>query len=72
VGLIESATRSIDIYAEVVRDKLQSRELPPGVERAEFVALGLDYLARADALAAEAPSGAPGDAAVSVAAGGTG
>jgi hypothetical protein len=38
------------------------------VERAEFVALGLDYLA----LAAEAPSGAPGDAAVSVAAGGTG
>ena len=58
--------------AEVVRDKLQSRELPPGVERAEFVALGLDYLARADALAAETPSGAPGDAAVSVAAGGTG
>jgi hypothetical protein len=54
--------------AEVVRDKLQTRQLPPGLERAAFVALGLEYLARADAMAAEAPSGGPGDAATGLAA----
>jgi hypothetical protein len=47
--------------ADVVRDKLATRPLPPGLERAAFVALGLDYLARADAMAAEAPAGVGGD-----------
>ena len=39
---------------DVVREKLTARPLPPGLEREAFVALGLDYLARADA--AEAAS----------------
>lgn len=45
--------------ADVVREKLTTRPLPPGLERETFVALGLDYLARADALAAEAIATAP-------------
>lgn len=39
---------------DVVREKLTARVLPPGLEREAFVAMGLDYLARADAAAAEA------------------
>lgn len=45
--------------ADVVREKLTTRTLPPGLAREAFVALGLDYLARADALAAEAIAAAP-------------
>jgi hypothetical protein len=51
--------------ADVVREKLTTRVLPPGLEREAFVALGLEYLARADALSAEstaAPAAAGADA----------
>jgi DNA repair exonuclease SbcCD nuclease subunit len=37
--------------AEVLRDKLETRQLAAGVERDMFVALGLEYLRRADAVA---------------------
>lgn len=44
--------------ADVVREKLASRLLPGEVSREAFVALGLKYLAEADAAAAEVPAGA--------------
>jgi hypothetical protein len=42
--------------ADTVRDKLRTRLLPSDVDREQLVALGLKYLAEADALAAAAPS----------------
>lgn len=47
--------------ADLVRDRLSTRALPDGVDRPAFVALGLEYLRRADAAAAESAAGA-GDA----------
>jgi len=41
--------------AEVLRDKLESRPLSSEVDRAAFVALGLEYLSQADASATATP-----------------
>jgi hypothetical protein len=42
--------------ADTVREKLESRVLPPEIPRDEFIALGLKYLSDADALALAAPA----------------
>jgi len=42
---------------EVLRDKLEKRALSADVDRAEFVALGLEYLAQADASATSITTG---------------
>jgi hypothetical protein len=47
--------------ADVLRDKLETRPLTPGVDRGAFVQLGLDYLERATAAAAAIPLGTPMD-----------
>jgi hypothetical protein len=41
--------------AEVLREKLETRPLSGDIDRAAFVALGLEYLANADAATAVTP-----------------
>ena len=53
-SLVITPTRRPSLQ-DVVREKLSTRLLPGEVSRDQFVALGLKYLADADAQAAEAP-----------------